>query len=59
MYSLSDDWPRGLSQKVVIVLILAWLTLAAKWLQSHGLIPVLAAADAAGAVGGGEGAASP
>ncbi len=59
MYSLSDDWPRGLSQKVVIVLILAWLTLAAKWLQSHSPIPAQAEADVAGAVGGGGGTASP
>jgi hypothetical protein len=61
MYSLSDDWPRGLSQKVVIVLILAWLALAARWLQSHGVVPVkaVAAADAAAAAEGGQGAASP
>lgn len=61
MYSLSDDWPRGLSQKVVIVLILVWLTLAARWLRSHGMLPVKAeaAVDATRAVGGGEGTASP
>lgn len=61
MYSLSDDWPRGLSQKAVIVLILVWLALAARWLQSHSVVPakVEVAADAAGAIGGGEGTASP
>lgn len=61
MYSLSDDWPRGLSQKAVIVLILVWLALAARWLQSHSVVPakVEVAADVAGAIGGGEGTASP
>ncbi len=35
IHALWREVPRGLSQKVVIALILAWLGLAAWWLQQH------------------------
>lgn len=35
VHALWRDAPRGLTQKLVIVLILAWLVLMAWWLQRH------------------------
>ena len=35
LHALWRDAPRGLTQKAVIVLILAWLSLAAWWLHRH------------------------
>jgi hypothetical protein len=35
IHVLFRDWPRGLTQRIAIALILAWLTLAACWLRAH------------------------
>ena len=34
LHALVREWPRGLTQRGVIVLILAWLALAATWLRA-------------------------
>lgn len=38
-HALWREAPRGLTQKIVIALILAWLALAAWWLRNHGDAP--------------------
>jgi len=34
VHALVREWPRGLTQRAVILLIVAWLLLAAGWLRA-------------------------
>jgi hypothetical protein len=47
VHALFRDWPRGLTQRGVVVLILAWLALAAGWLRAAARAQSLAGAAVA------------